>query len=140
MCLTLLSPGGLADPLRCIWWHGHTCAGLLQKVEAHLQRKGLCRRIYYKEHFLPKALAGRLRSSPDVPQYPCHPNCDCLRRLLAAMTHTHTSSLTDLSGITGLHSEQKAAIDLLVLARGQRFVGLGRSSYSKYLQQLRLLR
>lgn len=38
-----------------------------------------------------------------------------------------------------MDSEQTALIDFLVLAKGQRFVGFGSSTFSFYLQQYRQL-
>ena len=40
---------------------------------------------------------------------------------------------------TGMHSEQKALVDFLVLARGRAFVGMAHSTFSYYLEQLRRL-
>ena len=39
-----------------------------------------------------------------------------------------------------LNSEQKALLDLLVLARAQRFVGFGASSFSFFLREYRALK
>ena len=39
----------------------------------------------------------------------------------------------------GLFSEQRAAIDFLVFAQSRSFVGLGRSSFSIYLPQYKVL-
>ncbi len=40
----------------------------------------------------------------------------------------------------GLNSEQKALLDFVVLSGGDNFVGFGSSTFSFYLQELRLLR
>ena len=39
-----------------------------------------------------------------------------------------------------LHSEQKALVDFIVLARAQRFVGFGPSTFSFYLREYRALK
>lgn len=39
----------------------------------------------------------------------------------------------------GLNSEQKALLDLLVLAQGHSFVGFGSSTFSFYLREFRSL-
>ncbi|KAL4427810.1 hypothetical protein ABPG75_001899 [Micractinium tetrahymenae] len=44
------------------------------------------------------------------------------------------------SELASLHSEQRALLDLLVLARAQRFVGTERSSFSWLAREMRLLR
>ena len=44
-----------------------------------------------------------------------------------------------VSSHAGLASEQKAAVDFLVMARSRHFVGLGFSSLSSYMRQYRAL-
>lgn len=41
--------------------------------------------------------------------------------------------------VAGLNSEQKALLDFLVLAQGQRFAGFGSSTFSFYLREFRAL-
>ena len=42
--------------------------------------------------------------------------------------------------LAGLHSEQRALIDLLVLVEAERYVGFLRSSFSCYARDLRTLK
>ena len=45
-----------------------------------------------------------------------------------------------LFGLAGLHSEQRALLDLLVLVEAERYVGFRRSSFSCYARDLRTLK
>lgn len=60
------------------------------------------------------------------------------REGLASSIHYKEQHLTS-ADLAGLNSEQKAAVDFLVLARSKYFVGLGSSTFSFYLREHRAL-
>ena len=57
---------------------------------------------------------------------------------LASSIHYKEQHLTS-ADLAALNSEQKAAVDFLVLQRARSFVGLGSSTFSFYLREHRAL-
>lgn len=51
----------------------------------------------------------------------------------------HKEQIIPQKELEGLNSEQKALLDFLVLAQGQRFAGFGSSTFSFYLREFRAL-
>lgn len=63
---------------------------------------------------------------------------DIKREGLASSIHYKEQHLTS-ADLSNLNSEQKAAVDFLVLARSKNFVGLGSSTFSFYLREHRAM-
>ena len=47
-----------------------------------------------------------------------------------ALVNVHKGELLSVAELSALHSEQKAAVDFLVLVRAEKFVGVQISSFS----------
>jgi len=62
-----------------------------------------------------------------------------LRRLGLADRVLYKEALLPDAALASLNSEQKAAVDFLVLARSRSFVGMGSSTFSFYLREHRAL-
>jgi hypothetical protein len=60
--------------------------------------------------------------------------------MLALTVQPCTLTAAALCGAAGLHSEQLALVDMLVLARGKKFVGSCWSTFSTFTRDLRALR
>ncbi|KAL4423751.1 hypothetical protein ABPG75_001052 [Micractinium tetrahymenae] len=86
---------------------------------------------------LPVYVASGLLTYNSTEQW--HQLVDKMRALGLAAEVLHKEKLLRAEELQGLHMEQVAVLDFLVLARAQRVVGLAASTFSTYLREYRAL-
>lgn len=134
---------------------GATSGDWLEAVEI-LTHRNLASEVHYKEEFVPDfELAGgcegarRRRRSASIPGWRAWRPA-CKQRVAQRACLLEGEPLAGdrcplpllhppIVPPAGLNQEQRALIDFLVLARAQRFVGFGSSTFSYYLREYRAL-
>ena len=123
-------------------------------IALRIRKEGLARNVLHKALYLKEDVLAGERPSNLPTQLACavftlEYNCNSTKMKTNASNDNlllHDNAATRLSYVqfgdnfhAGLHSEQKALLDLLVLAHAKNYVGTKRSSFSCYARDLRSL-
>jgi hypothetical protein len=109
---------------------------------SYLRHMGVCSEVHHKERYIPQA---ELEGERPALLALCG-LCSLLALLSACSVPAHLPACPPIAHRRAscgwraeLNSEQKALLDFIVLARAQRFVGFGSSTFSFYLREYRSL-